>query len=223
MTKNTFPEEKKERRFSALRKEYAQKSLDIDEVDSDPLRQSERWIDEAAARGVVEPNAMVLATVSSAGAPSARAVLLKGLDERGLVFYSNAESRKGREIAANGSVALLFLWPELERQIRVEGTVEQVAAAESDRYFASRPRGAQLSAHVSQQSATVERRHVLEEKMVALEREFTGREIPRPAHWVGFRVVPKYFEFWQGRENRLHDRIVYSRDGAGWVLQRLQP
>lgn len=223
MTKNTVPEQVNERRFSALRKEYLQKSLDIDEVNRDPLRQSEFWIDEAAARGIVEPNAMVLATVSPGGTPAARAVLLKELDARGFVFYSNGESRKGRDIAANNSVALLFLWPELERQIRIEGTVERVTAAEADRYFASRPRGAQLSAHASKQSAVVESRGVLEKKMVAVEREFYGREIPRPIHWGGFRVVPTYFEFWQGRENRLHDRIAYSSEGGGWVLRRLQP
>lgn len=223
MTKNTFPERSSERRFSALRKEYAQKTLDIDAVDLDPLRQCERWIDEAAAREIAEPNAMVLATVSSSGAPSVRAVLLKGLDDRGLVFFSNGESRKGREMSANPMVALLFLWSGLERQIRVEGTVEQVAEAEADRYFASRPRGAQLSAHVSQQSAEVESRTILEARMAQLEREFDGKEIPRPAYWRGFRVVPTYFEFWQGRENRLHDRIAYSRDGERWVRKRLQP
>lgn len=223
MTKNTCTDAPHDRRFSALRREYAQKSLDVDDVALEPLQQCERWIEEAAARGIVEPNAMVLATVSSAGVPSARAVLLKELDKRGLVFFSNWESRKGREIAVNPSVALLFVWPELERQIRIEGRVELVASEEADRYFASRPRGAQLSAHVSQQSTVIESRRLLEQKMATIEGEFTGKVVHRPPHWVGFRVIPTYFEFWQGRENRLHDRIAYVPEGGGWVLKRLQP
>jgi pyridoxamine 5'-phosphate oxidase len=223
MTQDTGPSQSLPRRFSALRKEYAQKSLSVEEMAPNPIVQCEQWIAEAAERGMIEPNAMALATVSAEGKPAVRTVLLKELNERGLIFFSNYESRKGREIAANPDVALLFVWPELERQIRIEGTVTRVTPGESDEYFSSRPRGAQLSAHASKQSAPIDRRETLEARMIELEAGFAGGAISRPASWGGYRVSPKYFEFWQGRLNRLHDRIVYVSTPQGWQLQRLQP
>jgi pyridoxamine 5'-phosphate oxidase len=210
-------------RFSALRREYSLKTLDITEIDPDPLRQFTTWLDDAASRGLVEPNAMILATVSSDGKPSARAVLLKGYDKQGFVFFSNGGSRKGREMAQNPAVALLFVWAELERQIRIEGRVEAVSSAESDEYFQLRPRGAQLGAHASDQSAPIANRAALEEQMRVVEARYPTGPIPRPESWGGFRVVPAMYEFWQGRSNRLHDRIVFSRVGGGWELTRLQP
>ena len=226
MPKNTIDVEAGSNRIAALRKEYTQEALDIGGVDPDPMAQFERWFREAAERGVVEPNAMVVSTVSSEGRPSARAVLLKEFGAEGFVFFTNSNSRKGREMAVNPWAALLFLWSELERQIRIEGRVERVDAALSDRYFASRPRGAQLSAHASTQSERVENRGVLEARMAELEKRFAGLEIPRPAYWGGFRVVPEVIEFWQGRPDRLHDRVVYTRsasDRAVWTIARLQP
>jgi len=210
-------------RFSALRREYSLKTLDIADVDPDPVRQFSLWLDDAASRGIVEPNAMALATVSSDGKPSVRAVLLKGYDARGFVFFSNGASRKGREMAQNRAVALLFVWAELERQIRIEGRVESVSPAESDEYFRLRPRGAQLGAHASEQSAPIANRSALEERMRVVEARYTTEPIPRPESWGGFRVVPESYEFWQGRSNRLHDRIVFSRGDGGWELKRLQP
>ncbi|MFM1848328.1 MAG: hypothetical protein RL417_1802 [Pseudomonadota bacterium] len=223
MSKNTFLDKFADPRFSALRKEYAQKSLCENEVAADPVEQCERWLGEAAQRGLTEPNAMVLATVSPEGQPSARTVLLKGLDQRGLVFFSNYTSRKGREIAGNSRVALLFLWAELERQIRVEGVAERLPESESDRYFAARPRGAQLSAHASEQSAPIADRGLLETRMSDLESRYGEGTIPRPQEWGGYLVVPASFEFWQGRRNRLHDRLVYTRGAGTWSISRIQP
>jgi pyridoxamine 5'-phosphate oxidase len=170
-----------------------------------------------------EPNAMTLATVSGEGRPSARTVLLKGYDGRGFVFYTNYEGRKARELEANPACALLFYWGELERQVRVEGLASRLPGGESDAYFASRPRGSRLGAWASEQSRPVRDRSVLEERTRALEAEYEDREIPRPPFWGGYRVEPETIEFWQGRENRLHDRISYRREGGAWRLERLQP
>ena len=206
-----------------LRKEYTRAGLAESDVAADPIEQFRRWFDAALDAGLHEPNAMTVATATRDGSPSARVVLLKGFDSRGFVFYTNYEGRKGRELEENPRAALLFYWGELERQVRVEGTVSRVSEEESDAYYASRPRGSRLGAWASEQSRVVEGRKVLEERTADLEAEYEGREVPRPAFWGGYRVWPEVVEFWQGRENRLHDRIVYRRQGGGWEIERLQP
>ena len=198
-----------------------ERSLDETAVDPDPLRQFAAWFEEAGAAGVRAPEAMALATATSDGRPSVRMVLLKGFDERGFVFFTGYESRKGAELAANPRAALLFHWDALGRQVRVEGTVERVSEAESDAYFRSRPRGAQISATVSPQSRVVESRASLE--ALAAELEARGDELPRPPNWGGFRVRPETYELWQHRANRLHDRLRYRRNGGGWTIERLAP
>ena len=205
-----------------IRKDYALERLDESDVDADPFRQFHAWLKEALAAEVPEPTAMTLATVSAAGSPSARIVLLKALDERGFVFYTNYASRKGEELAARPRAALTFLWKELERQVRVEGTVEKVSAAESDEYFAIRPLGSRIGAWASTQSATIESRQWLEARMKAAEAQY-GDNPPRPPHWGGYRVIPEWLEFWQGRRSRLHDRIAYTRAAGGWTISRLSP
>jgi len=206
-----------------LRKEYTRAGLAETDVASVPIEQFRRWFDEAIAADLHEPNAMTVATATPEGRPSARVVLLKGFDERGFVFYTNYEGRKGREIDENPRAALLFYWGELERQVRIEGTVTRVSEEESDAYYASRPRGSRLGAWASEQSRVAEGREVLEGRIRDLGIEYEGREVPRPPFWGGYRVGPEVVEFWQGRENRLHDRIIYRRQGAGWEIGRLQP
>ena len=189
------------------------------DLHADPLEQFRRWFAEAEGAGIRAPNAMALAT----GGPSVRMVLLKEADERGFVFFTGYVSRKAGELDANPQAALLFFWDPLGRQIRVEGGVERVSAAESDAYFAMRPRASQLAALASQQSSVLSSREELDARVAELEREHDGREVPRPDHWGGFRVVPDSYEFWQHRDDRLHDRLRYRREGDDWVVERLSP
>ncbi len=205
-----------------IRKDYALRRLDESDVDADPFKQFHAWLREALAAEVPEPTAMTLATVDDEGSPSARIMLLKALDERGFVFYTNYESRKGRELATRPRAALTFFWKELERQVRIEGSVEKVSAAESDEYFASRPLGSRIGAWASTQSATIASRPWLEARVKAAEAQY-GESPPRPPHWGGFRVLADWLEFWQGRQSRLHDRIAYTRESTGWVVSRLSP
>ncbi|HEX5850078.1 MAG TPA: pyridoxamine 5'-phosphate oxidase [Rubrobacter sp.] len=206
-----------------LRREYTRSGLDEATMQPDPMVQFEAWFENVVEANLHEPNAMILATASDDGRPSARTVLLKGYDGRGFVFYTNYEGRKARDLEANPSCALLFYWGELERQVRVEGRASRLPSRESDAYFASRPRGSRLGAWASEQSRPVRDRSVLEERIKALEAEYQDREIPRPPFWGGYRVEPEAIEFWQGRENRLHDRIAYRREEGVWRLERLQP
>jgi pyridoxamine 5'-phosphate oxidase len=206
-----------------LRTHYASGALDEADAPAAPFAFFARWFEDALAAGTPEPNAMVLSTVDAAGQPSARVVLLKGLDETGFLFFTNYGSRKGRDIAADARVALTFWWPPLERQVRVEGRAAPVDAETSDAYFATRPRGSQLGAVASPQSAVVAGRTVLEDRLAEAEARFEGRPVERPAHWGGYRVVPHAVEFWQGRPSRLHDRLRYTRDGDAWRVERLAP
>jgi len=198
-------------------------SLTEGELDPDPVRQFHRWIEEATLSEVAEPNAMALATATPEGRPSARIVLLRGYDERGFAFFTNYESRKGRELDANPHAGLVFHWHDLERQVRVEGRVERVSAEESDTYFQSRPAGSRLGAWASRQSEVLPDRTVLEARNRALEIQYPDGQIPRPEHWGGYRVVPAVIEFWQGRPSRLHDRLRYTRSDRGWLVERLSP
>ena len=206
-----------------LRREYTRSGLDEAGMQPDPMVQFGAWFENVVEADLHEPNAMILATASDDGRPSARTVLLKGYDGRGFAFYTNYEGRKARDLEANPACALLFYWGELERQVRVEGRASRLPSRESDAYFASRPRGSRLGAWASEQSRPVRDRGVLEERIKAIEAEYEGREIPRPPFWGGYRVEPEAIEFWQGRENRLHDRIAYRREKGVWRLERLQP
>jgi pyridoxamine 5'-phosphate oxidase len=189
----------------------------------DPYRLFETWMEAASASEPNDPNAMTLATATPGGVPSARIVLLKGVDDRGFVFYTNRESRKGDELRANPRAALLFHWKKLGRQVRVEGAVEHVTDAESDAYFASRARVSRLGAHASDQSRPLGERAELERRVAELEARFPGEDIPRPAHWGGYRVLPARIEFWQNMPYRLHDRLIFTRAGEGWSTERLYP
>jgi pyridoxamine 5'-phosphate oxidase len=213
-----------ERELAALRTDYAQRDLSEAEVFPDPIAQFERWFEEARIAGAHEPNAMTLATADGEGRPSARVALLKGVDARGFTFFTNYESDKARDLAENPRAALVFFWPVLERQVRVEGTVERVDERESEEYFAIRPRASQLGALASPQSRPLPDRAVLERRFAELDESHRDRPVPRPPHWGGYRVRPERIELWQGRRSRLHDRLVYRLGADGvWAISRLAP
>lgn len=209
--------------LAALRAEYAREGLDEADADDDPVALFGRWLDEAVAAGIHEPNAMALATADESGRPSVRTVLLKGFDEAGAVFYTNYDSRKARELAANPWASAVLLWRELQRQVRIEGRVERVDSAQSDAYFGSRPRGAQIGAVASRQSQPIDSREALEAQVADVEQAYDGRDVDRPAQWGGYRLALEVMEFWQGRPNRIHDRLRFARVGTGWSRERLQP
>lgn len=207
-----------------LRQNYTRAGLQENEVEENPINQFQLWFDAAVAAELPEPNAMTLSTVSSSGRPSGRIVLLKGLDQRGFVFYTNYTSRKGQELASQAWASLVFVWLPLERQVRIEGAVERVSQEETEQYFYSRPRSSQLGAWASDQSAEIRDRQVLEDRLSQLERQYADRPSPRPPHWGGLRVKPDLIEFWQGRPSRLHDRICYQKQSDGaWSIMRLAP
>ena len=208
--------------IAALRKSYERDRLDETLSDTDPLRQFQRWLDQALAAQIPEPTAMTLATVGSEGRPSTRVVLLKGLDERGLVWFTSYDSRKGQELAQQPAAALQFHWVELERVVRIEGRVGKTSEAESDAYYASRPLGSRIGAWVSPQSRVIASRAALEQATAEAQARL-GDDPPRPPHWGGYRLLPECWEFWQGRRDRLHDRLRYRRHDGGWVRERLGP
>lgn len=210
--------------ISEIRKEYTQASLDADTVCKDPIKQFEKWLTEALRSEVPEPTAMNVATVNEYGRPSSRILLLKGIEENRLLFYTNYQSKKGRELEHNPACALTFFWPEMERQVRIEGITERLDAKESERYFQSRPRGSQIGAWASPQSSFIKDREILDERVIQITKKFEGLStIPKPMQWGGYHVQPFLFEFWQGRPSRLHDRLQYTLIDETWRIQRLAP
>ncbi len=209
--------------FAAFRAQFDAQGLEPGDLDADPIVACRAWIDAARAAGLFEADAMSLATVDAGGSPSVRAVLLRGLDAHGFVFFTNYNSAKAEALDASGVASLHFLWTAMRRQIRVDGLVQRTTAHESDAYFASRPRDRQIAAWASDQSAVVASRAALDDAFAATAERFAGGEVPRPPHWGGYRVVPERIEFWQGRETRLHDRLRYERSAGEWTVSRLAP
>lgn len=210
-------------RVQEIRTDYIKGELNEASVLSDPISQFQQWMDQAIGAEVPEPNAMSLATANAAGHPSVRIVLLRGVDEKGFVFFTNYLSHKGTDLAENPHAALMFFWPELERQVRITGTVAKVSVKESDDYFRKRPRSSRIGAWASPQSQVIDDRTFLELRVDEFETKFETGEVIRPAHWGGYRLAPESVEFWQGRASRLHDRVRYVRSEEGWVIQRLAP
>ncbi len=207
-----------------LRRNYTRTGLTETDADLNPFKQFQTWFDQALSAELPEPNAMTLATAIASGKPSARIVLLKGFDEEGFIFYTNYSSRKGQQLADNPWASLVFWWAELERQVRIDGRVEKVSPEESEKYFHSRPVGSQLGAWASPQSKVIASREELEKNMAELEKQYTNQTIPKPPHWGGYRLIPHELEFWQGRPNRLHDRLRYRQQTDGtWLRERLAP
>src|SRR5687768_89054 len=209
--------------IAELRKDYRQQSLSESEVEAGPMKQFEKWWDEAVKSQAEEVNAMTLATCNSKGRPSARIVLLKGFSEKGFIFFTNYESKKGMELKENPYACLVFFWKELERQVRIEGVVQKISEAESDEYFLLRPEGSRISAWSSSQSSIIKDRNILEKNVEHYREAFANGNIPRPPFWGGYIVKPTSVEFWQGRPNRLHDRLLYTQTGTGWKIERLAP
>jgi pyridoxamine 5'-phosphate oxidase len=208
----------------SMRTEYGKAELSDSGLAADPIALFSRWFDEALAAKIAEPNAMVLATADAGGAPSARVMLLKGFDQRGFAFFTNYESRKGRDLQGNPRGAMLFFWQPLERQVRIEGSIERVSREESEEYFHSRPRLAQIGAWVSKQSSVISSRRELDKRAMEMVLRYAVGEIPLPDFWGGFRLLPATIEFWQGRPSRLHDRLLYSKqEGGAWTIERLSP
>lgn len=206
-----------------LRRNYKLKSLDQKEVDTNPFEQFSVWFEEAMKSELPEPNSMILATATKDGKPSARALLLKGFDEKGFIFYTNYESRKGKELEENDNASMLFFWVELERQIRIEGKVSKITPQESKKYFDTRPYKSRIGAWASNQSTVIENRFYIVKKFLKYFAKFHSRDIPLPPYWGGYILVPESFEFWQGRANRLHDRVRYKSEGEKWIIERLSP
>lgn len=206
-----------------VRREYESQGITRKDMDSDPFVQFGHWMQRARDLELMDATAMTLATADPQGRPSARIVLLKHVDSEGFCWYTDSRSQKGRELAANPHAALLFHWRDLSRQVRVHGTVTQLPAEEADQYFYMRPEGSRFSAAASHQSAVIERRSSLEDQVLRLRASYPDGDVPRPPEWLGYRLEPEYFEFWQGQDNRLHDRIVYRPDGSGWIMQRISP
>jgi pyridoxamine 5'-phosphate oxidase len=215
--------DKRIQQLSQKRREYISIPIDESSVDVDPIRQFDLWFDEVLNAGQPDPEAMTLSTTTADGVVSARVVLLRDFDQRGFVFFTNYNSRKARELAANPRAALTFFWFSHDRQVRIEGTVEKITKQESEEYFQTRPRGSQLGAWASPQSDEISDRHVLEESMDEIERRFQNMPVPCPPFWGGYRVRPEKIEFWQGRVNRLHDRILYTLHDSVWRISRLAP
>lgn len=210
--------------LASLRKEYTKAALDAKSVSQDPISQFTKWFEEAVSAKVPEPNAMNLATVNENGRPASRIVLLKGIENHKLVFYTNYQSRKGKELDQNPACSLTFFWPELERQVRIEGVASRIDEKRSEKYFQSRPRGSQIGAWASPQSSVISDRSLLEERVKQIEAKYKGEEaLPKPNQWGGYEIDPLMIEFWQGRPSRLHDRILYTKDESGWKINRLAP